>query len=66
MTSAARAFVGEVTFEALTGRPVHTALVAPAHALDHIALARSAHAIVVAPATADFSPGPRRDARTIS
>jgi phosphopantothenoylcysteine decarboxylase/phosphopantothenate--cysteine ligase len=54
MTSAARAFVGDVTFEALTGRPVHTALIAPGRALDHIALARSAHAIVVAPATADF------------
>lgn len=54
MTNAAREFVGPITFEALTGRPVHTELVAEGHALDHIALARSAHAIVVAPATADF------------
>ena len=54
MTAAAQEFVGAVTFEALTGRPVHTALIAQGHALDHIALARSAHAIVVAPATADF------------
>jgi phosphopantothenoylcysteine decarboxylase/phosphopantothenate--cysteine ligase len=54
MTAAAQEFVGAVTFEALTGRPVHTALIAAGHALDHIALARSAHAIVVAPATADF------------
>jgi phosphopantothenoylcysteine decarboxylase/phosphopantothenate--cysteine ligase len=54
MTAAAQEFVTAVTFEALTGRPVHTALVAAGHALDHIALARSAHAIVVAPATADF------------
>jgi len=54
MTAAAQEFVTAVTFEALTGRPVHTALVAGGHALDHIALARSAHAIVVAPATADF------------
>jgi phosphopantothenoylcysteine decarboxylase/phosphopantothenate--cysteine ligase len=54
MTAAAHEFVGAITFEALTGRPVHTDLIAAGHALDHIALARSAHAIVVAPATADF------------
>ena len=54
MTAAAREFVGPITFEALTGRPVHTDLIAAGKALDHIALARAAHAIVVAPATADF------------
>lgn len=54
MTRAATAFVGPITFEALTGRPVHSALIAPGHALDHIHLARAAQAIVVAPATADF------------
>ena len=54
MTRAATEFVGPVTFEALTGRPVHTALIAAGHALDHIRLARAAQAIVVAPATADF------------
>ena len=54
MTAAAREFVGPITFEALTGRPVHTELMAAGKALDHIALARAAHAIVVAPATADF------------
>ena len=54
MTRSALEFVGAVTFEALTGRPVYTALVAAGHALDHIRLARAAHAIVVAPATADF------------
>ena len=54
MTRAATEFVGPITFEALTGRPVHTALIAPGRALDHIRLAREAHAIVVAPATADF------------
>jgi phosphopantothenoylcysteine decarboxylase / phosphopantothenate---cysteine ligase len=54
MTRAAREFVGPVTFEALTGRPVYTEMTAPGHVLDHIALARSAHAVVVAPATADF------------
>jgi len=54
MTRAATEFVGAVTFEALTGRPVHTGLFDPGRALDHIQLARAAHAVVVAPATADF------------
>jgi phosphopantothenoylcysteine decarboxylase/phosphopantothenate--cysteine ligase len=54
LTRSASEFVGAVTFEALTGRPVHTALVAPGHALDHIRLARAAQAVIVAPATADF------------
>ncbi len=53
-TKSAREFIGAVTFEALTGRPVHTELVAEGHALDHIKLARAASLIVVAPATADF------------
>ncbi len=54
LTRSAREFIGAVTFEALTGRPVHTELVAEGHALDHIKLARSAELVVVAPATADF------------
>jgi phosphopantothenoylcysteine decarboxylase / phosphopantothenate---cysteine ligase len=54
LTKSAREFIGAVTFEALTGRPVHTELVAEGHALDHIRLARDATLIVVAPATADF------------
>lgn len=54
LTRSAREFVGAITFEALTGRPVHTELVAEGHALDHIALARAAELVVVAPATADF------------
>jgi phosphopantothenoylcysteine decarboxylase/phosphopantothenate--cysteine ligase len=54
LTKSAREFIGAVTFEALTGRPVHTELVAEGHALDHIKLARAASLIVVAPATADF------------
>jgi phosphopantothenoylcysteine decarboxylase/phosphopantothenate--cysteine ligase len=53
-TRASQDFVGAVTFEAVTGRPVSTHLIAAGHALDHIKLARAAHAIVVAPATADF------------
>ena len=54
LTRSAAEFIGAITFEALTGRPVHTALIAEGHALEHIKLARAAHAIVVAPATADF------------
>ncbi len=54
LTRSAQEFVGAVTFEALTGRPVYTALIEAGHALDHIKLARAAQAIVVAPATADF------------
>ncbi len=54
MTRGAREFVGAITFEAVTGRPVHTEIFGPGHALDHIRLAREANLIVVAPATADF------------
>ena len=54
LTKSATDFVGAITFEALTGRAVYTALSDPGHALDHIKLARAAHAVVVAPATADF------------
>ena len=54
LTRAATEFVGAVTFEALTGRPVHTGLFDSGRALDHIHLARSADAVVIAPATADL------------
>ena len=54
LTRAAREFVGAITFEALTGRPALTELLAAGHALDHIKLPRAADLIVVAPATADF------------
>ena len=54
MTRAATEFVGAVTFEALTGRPVHTGLFDPGRALNHISLARAADVIVIAPATADL------------
>jgi len=54
MTRGAREFVGPITFEAVTGRTVHTEIFGPGHALDHIKLAREAKIIVVAPATADF------------
>ncbi len=52
MTPAARQFVGDATLEGLTGERVRHDLFAPGEALDHIALARWADAIVVAPATA--------------
>ncbi|MEO8335318.1 MAG: bifunctional phosphopantothenoylcysteine decarboxylase/phosphopantothenate--cysteine ligase CoaBC [bacterium] len=54
LTRAATEFIGAITFEALTGRPVHTGLFDPGHALDHIKLARAADVIVIAPATADL------------
>ncbi len=54
LTHSASEFIGAVTFEALTGRPVHTALIQPGNALDHIRLARAAELVVIAPATADF------------
>src|SRR5256885_5043020 len=54
LTPAATEFIGRVTFEALTGRAVHSGLFDAGRALDHIKLAREAQAIVVAPATADF------------
>ena len=54
LTAAASEFIGRVTFEALTGRAVHTGLFDPGRALDHIKLAREADAVVIAPATADF------------
>ncbi|MBX6362363.1 MAG: bifunctional phosphopantothenoylcysteine decarboxylase/phosphopantothenate--cysteine ligase CoaBC [Gemmatimonadetes bacterium] len=54
LTRAAQAFVGAVTFEALTGRPVRSEILAPGWALDHIRLAREADVVCVAPATADL------------
>src|SRR5919198_2408121 len=54
LTPSASEFIGRVTFEALTGRAVHSGLFDAGRALDHIKLAREAEAIVIAPATADF------------
>ena len=54
LTASAEEFIGRVTFEALTGRAVHTSLFDAGRALDHIKLAREASAVVIAPATADF------------
>jgi len=54
MTRAATEFVGPVTFEALTGRPVATSLWSGGRALDHIRLARDSDLVLVAPATAQL------------
>lgn len=55
MTEAARQFVAPLTFEALTHRPVSTAVAdQPQGVLSHVSLAHAADAIVVAPATADL------------
>jgi phosphopantothenoylcysteine decarboxylase / phosphopantothenate---cysteine ligase len=54
MTRSARAFVGTLSFEGVTGRPVLTEILEPGRALDHIRIAREADAVCVAPATADF------------
>jgi phosphopantothenoylcysteine decarboxylase/phosphopantothenate--cysteine ligase len=52
LTAAAAEFVGPVTFEALTGRPVVTSLWQSGRALDHVRFGREADLVVVAPATA--------------
>ena len=54
LTAGAQEFVQPLTFEGLTGREAYSDLFAAGHALDHIRLAREAHAVVIAPATADF------------
>ncbi|MDH5644154.1 MAG: bifunctional phosphopantothenoylcysteine decarboxylase/phosphopantothenate--cysteine ligase CoaBC, partial [Gemmatimonadota bacterium] len=54
MTSSAERFVGSVTFEALTQRPVFTSLWKPGAALAHVTLAQEADVVVVAPATANL------------
>ncbi len=54
MTESAHQFIGATTFEALTGRPVYShAFTAHEHFQgEHIGLARRAHLVVIAPATA--------------
>ena len=60
MTAGAREFVSPLTFAALSGRKVITGMFAPASgdanvesAIEHIAVAQSIGALVIAPATAD-------------
>ena len=56
MTRAATAFVTPLTFQALSGQPVGLDLLDSAEesAMGHIALARWADTVIVAPASADF------------
>src|SRR5690625_2809144 len=56
MTQAATQFVAPLTFQALSGKPVHLYLLGPAAeaAMGHIQLARWADLVLIAPASADF------------
>jgi phosphopantothenoylcysteine decarboxylase/phosphopantothenate--cysteine ligase len=55
MTDAACHFITPLTLQALTGKPVLTSAWGDTgNGMDHINLSRAAHAIVIAPATADF------------
>lgn len=56
MTKGAQAFVTPLTFQAVSGNPVHTRLLdeSAEAGMGHIELARWADHIVIAPATADF------------
>jgi phosphopantothenoylcysteine decarboxylase/phosphopantothenate--cysteine ligase len=56
MTEGARQFVGPLTFQALSGRPVRSDLwdASAEAAMGHIELARWAERVVIAPASADF------------
>jgi len=53
MTANATRFVGPATFEALTGRPVHTDLFERSDSVLHVRLAREADVAMVVPATAN-------------
>jgi phosphopantothenoylcysteine decarboxylase/phosphopantothenate--cysteine ligase len=53
-TVSALRFVGEATWAALSGQPVHTDVWAEAHEVPHVRLGRAADLVVVAPATADL------------
>lgn len=56
MTAGARAFVTPLTFQAVSGHPVHTELLDETSeaGMGHIELARWAERVLVAPATANF------------
>jgi len=53
-TSSALNFVGKPTWEAISGKPIHANVFEETHRIAHVAEARSADLIVVAPATADL------------
>ncbi|CAB1277500.1 bifunctional phosphopantothenoylcysteine decarboxylase/phosphopantothenate--cysteine ligase CoaBC [Candidatus Nitrosacidococcus tergens] len=56
MTETAQKFIAPLTFQALSSNPVHTSLMDPSQelAMGHIALARWADLILIAPASADI------------
>lgn len=56
MTTHANKFIGPVTFEALTGRPVFTEMFLPREHYrgEHIGLANRSELVVVAPASANY------------
>ncbi|GAA2262344.1 bifunctional phosphopantothenoylcysteine decarboxylase/phosphopantothenate--cysteine ligase CoaBC [Glycomyces scopariae] len=53
-TEAALKFVGEATWEALSGRPVASGVFSDVSEVKHVRLGRAADLVVVAPATADL------------
>lgn len=53
-TAAALEFVGTATFEALSGRAVHTGVFTDVPAVNHVRTGQQADLVVVAPATADL------------
>lgn len=52
MTAAARRFIAPLTFQSVTGRPVHTDLWQTNHHIAHVGLAEGAALMAIAPATA--------------
>ena len=53
-TPSALHFVGEATWAALSGKPVHTQVWESVHEVPHVRIGTSADLVVVAPATADL------------
>ena len=53
-TASALQFVGAPTWEALSGKPVHTGVWDSVHEVPHVRLGQTADLVVVAPATADL------------
>src|SRR3954452_5393974 len=53
-TPSALHFVGEATWAALSGQPVHTQVWDSVHEVPHVRIGQSADLVVVAPATADL------------
>ena len=53
-TPSALHFVGEATWAALSGKPVHTQVWESVHEVPHVRIGKSADLVVVAPATADL------------